>query len=461
MDSPSRKLGFITLGCRLNQSESDALIGKFIQQGFSLAEDDTDPLHVCVLNTCAVTARGEQKSRQALARIRKRHPGALIIVTGCAAEHDQAQFPQLENVIFVDTDRKHAIMEIAERALAEQGQEKLRAGIAPAGIAPDRSDFAPMGIAPDRFAFAPAAKSLHTRAALKIEDGCDNRCSYCIVPALRGKAQSRPFAECVDAACELIALGYHEIVVTGVNIQQYRDPASGKGLEPLVRALLALEGEYRLRLSSIEPEEATESLAGLFRHERLSPHLHLCLQSGADRVLALMRRKYRTSDFTALCCALRETRPLFNLTADIIVGFPGESDQDFADTLALVRACGFTHAHIFPFSPRAGCDAAELPDRPSKETVSERIMELRRLVHEIRYTFLQSLIGKEERVLVEKIHADGSAGGYGRLYIPIRVQATNGRSMGVNDFVDCIVTEVEHEGRGGLIALPRCEGRSQ
>ena len=512
MTAPPRKLGIITLGCRLNQHESDSLTGKFLQQGFSLEENpgkSDSPVQVCIVNTCAVTARGEQKSRQALARIRKQHPEAIIIVTGCAVENNQEQFQKDDKIFFVDNDRKHAIAEIAERALA---------AAQPGESSPERAPGHTPELAPNRFAFAPAASVLHTRASLKVEDGCDNECAYCIVPRVRGKAQSRPIGDCLEAARALLAKGYHEIVITGVNIQQYRDPASAEGLDMLMRALLNLEGDFRLRLSSIEPEceheniswtqntihrapplaqpawlpprkvsgddgppppdmetprqNAGDALTRLFDHERLCPHLHLCVQSGSDRVLARMRRRYRAEDIVRLCAGLRQTenphtasrggipgaakfpaRRLFNLTADIIVGFPGESDADFADTLDIVRECGFTHAHAFPFSPRPGSPAAEFSDRLSKDTVSKRMQALRRLVQENRNTFLHSLIGIQEKVLIEKIHADGSASGYGRLYVPVRIPASPDHPMRVNTFVDCEAAGLEPE-RNGLIARP-------
>jgi threonylcarbamoyladenosine tRNA methylthiotransferase MtaB len=439
MSSYSDKFGCFTLGCRLNQCESDALIGEFIRQGYAFTRDESEPLRVCILNTCAVTARGEQKSRQALTRMRKKHPDALILVTGCAVEHNRRQFLHDKKMIFIGNDRKHALAGIAAHALRDFE---------------DAENFSTQ-ITPDRFAYAPADPHLHTRASLKVEDGCDNECSYCIVPGVRGKAISLPIPACLEKARALLRLGYKEIVLTGVNLQQYRDPDSGEGLVPLARALLALEGEFRLRLSSIEPDENTQEVVRLFAgadaDEKLPLHLHLCLQSGSDRILSLMRRRYRARDFSALAAALREGARRFNLTADVIVGFPGESDEDFADTLALARECGLSHAHIFPYSPRPGCASAALPDQPSKECVRMRILELRRVVQENRKAFLLSLIGVEEKILVEKAHPGGGVSGYGRLYIPVRIPT----ARAVNSFVDCAVTGLANDGRDGLIAACR------
>ncbi|MDR2734450.1 MAG: tRNA (N(6)-L-threonylcarbamoyladenosine(37)-C(2))-methylthiotransferase MtaB [Spirochaetota bacterium] len=419
-----RKFGCVTLGCRLNQCESDALIGQFLEQGFTLVEDGKNALDVYIINTCAVTARGEQKSRQAVSRAQREHPEALIIVTGCAIEENQEQFPRGAKVLFVDNNRKHALVAIALQALNAQHGSALETPLA--------------AVDPDRFAYSPARSPRHTRAGLKVQDGCDNRCTYCIVPRVRGKAQSRPLADCCRAARELLALGYREIVLTGVNLQQYRDPESGAGLDALITQLLDLEGDYRLRLSSLEAEAGgmAARIARLFGHERLCSNLHLCLQSGSDRILAAMGRRYRAGDCLELCTALRGRERFFTITADIIVGFPGEDDQDFADTLALVRQASITHVHAFPFSARTGCPAGDLTPKLSKTEMRERMRELRRAADQNRAAFLQSLIGAKERVLIEKITPDGSASGYGRLYIPITLR---GGRFAHNTFADCTI----------------------
>jgi len=429
MSPESRKAAFVTLGCRLNQYETDSIAGELAAAGFSIIGQDTPGADLCIINTCSVTGRGEQKSRQAVARMRRLHPDALIIITGCALERDASAFSATSGVLLVDQDSKHGIARIALREMESRSTPGLALDHAPACADVQR----------DRFGFRPPAVSLHTRATLKVQDGCDNRCAYCIVPAVRGSATSRPADDCLTAARELIALGYHEIVITGVNLQQYN--SDGLDLPGLVRALLAIPGDVRWRLSSIEPDDTTPAIIGLFDNPRLCPHLHLCLQSGSDRTLRRMGRRYTTAMFLEIVRALRRIDPLFNVTGDVIVGYPGETEDDFGDTMATLETARLTHVHTFQFSPREGTPAAILDNRIPKPEMQRRSEAVRSLAARTRTSYLETLQGQSERILVEKVDPGArTIRGYGEHYIPITVTFPAHIALPeTNTIVSCLV----------------------
>jgi threonylcarbamoyladenosine tRNA methylthiotransferase MtaB len=427
MSQEARKVALITLGCRLNQYETDSLAGDFAAAGFSIIDKDTPGADVCVINTCTVTGRGEQKSRQAVARVRRQHPEALIMLTGCAVERNAEAFASTEGVILVDQDKKHAIVRLALIALDAKNKD------------PASSQSM---IKADRFGFTPPAVSLHTRATLKVQDGCDNQCSYCIVPSVRGKAKSRPLEDCLSAARQLVALGYHEIVLTGVNLQQYAH--AGYELTDLVQALLALPESFRLRLSSIEPDETSPRIISLFENPRLCPHLHLCLQSGSDRTLLRMGRRYTSAMFLDLIGRLREIDPLFNITGDVIVGYPGETVQDFEETLATLKQAALTHAHTFQFSPREGTKAFLLGEQIPAPEMRRRSEGVRALVAENRARYLVSMQDQNQTILVERADVPNhTVRGYGQHFIPITLAVPEGEILPqTNTLVPCRISGI-------------------
>lgn len=403
MGIKTRKAAFMTLGCRINQYETDSLAGEFSAAGFSIIDHNNPGADVCVINTCSVTGRGEQKSRQAVARMRRLHPEALLIITGCAVERNASAFAAQPGILLVDQDRKHAIARLAIERLAAGSTSSL----------PNLES-----IPRDRFNFSPPAVSLHTRASLKVQDGCNNHCSYCIIPQVRGAAISRPAADCLEAAQQLIQLGYREIVISGVNLQQYS--SGGLTLTDLVKRLLELPGTTRFRISSIEPDEQSFGIVELFAHPRLCPHLHLCLQSGSDTILAQMGRHYTRSLFLEIVQKLRESDPLFNISADVIVGYPGELDENFTATLDAIRAARLSHAHTFQFSAREGTRAADLDGQVPLRIMQERSEAVRALVATIRAQYLTMFQGKSEELLVERVDPiRQTAQGYGQHYLPI------------------------------------------
>ncbi|MCK4855409.1 MAG: MiaB/RimO family radical SAM methylthiotransferase, partial [Bacteroidales bacterium] len=255
------------------------------------------------------------------------------------------------------------------------------------------------------------------RSLIKIQDGCDNFCTFCIVPFVRGRAISRPFEKIRENILQVLDFGYREIVLTGVNIGRYDH--KGTNFESLVEKILDIPGNFRVRISSIEPDGYGDRFIELFQHPKLMPHLHLCLQSGSDAVLLRMRRMYTLSEFRSLVDKFRNRHPDFNLTTDIIVGFPGETEPDFQSTCNVVKDIGFSHIHTFKYSRRKGTRADRMPDQVPEKVKSERSEHIRQIGEENKRKYRSSLLGKTERVLVEKT-GDGSARGYGEHYVPVR-----------------------------------------
>jgi len=393
----SRKIAFKTLGCRLNQFETDSLASEFHNAGYRLV-DFEDKADVYVVNTCTVTNQSDKKSRNLINHASRRPGDALLVVTGCMVN---SQKEALENrdtsTYFVENNKKTSIFPMVQ---AHYEGEILH----------------PNTLDPDVFDFKPADRTFHTRSLIKIQDGCDNFCTFCIVPLVRGRATSRPFEKIRENILQVLDFGFREIVLTGVNIGRYDH--EGTNFESLVEKILDIPGDFRVRISSIEPDGYGDPFLELFQHPKLMPHLHLCLQSGSDAVLLRMRRMYTLSDFRYLVDKFRKSHPDFNLTTDIIVGFPGETASDFQSTCEVVRDIGFSHIHTFKYSRRKGTRADRLPDQVPEKVKAERSEHIRQIGEENKRRYRFSLIGTTEQVLVEKT-SQGMARGYGEHYVPI------------------------------------------
>ena len=336
-------LDIVTFGCRLNVYESEIMRARATEAGLSDA---------IIVNTCAVTAEAERQARQTIRRLRRERPGARIIVTGCAVQIDPARYaamPEIDQVI--------------------GNVEKLRTE---SYVTSDRASTPRVAVA-DIMSVRETAAHLvegfdgHSRAFIQVQQGCDHRCTFCVIPFGRGNSRSLPLGAIVEQARQIVAAGYREIVLSGVDITAFGGDLPGRPtLGQLVRRLLALVPELpRLRLSSLDPVEIDEELWRLIgEEERLMPHLHLSLQAGDDLVLKRMKRRHNRADALAACRRARERRPGIALGADLIAGFPTESAAMFANTLALVEECGLTHLHVFPYSARPGTAAARMPQLP-------------------------------------------------------------------------------------------------
>lgn len=390
---------FVTFGCKANQYDTQVLREALARRGWREGPERPD---LVVVNTCTVTAEAGRKARQLARRIAREEPGARICMTGCLAQSEPELLRALPNVEWVlgNGEAKRPANFLRELG-HELDPEEL--GI-PAGI----TEFAG-----------------HTRAFLKIQDGCDMACSFCIIPSVRGPSRSRPAAELRAEVERLVQAGHVEIVLCGIHIGHWgRD--LGARLPDLLRELARAEplGEdgaplrFRLRLSSIEATEVGDDLLEVLRAhpERIAPHLHMPMQAGDDALLARMNRWYDRDEYLASCARIRAAldRPAF--TADVLVGFPGETDAEFANTLEAVRAAGFARVHVFPFSPRPGTAAAALGPPPPPEAVRERRAALSELAHGLGEDYRRGLGGAREHVVLEG--GAGLAGRYQRVRVP-------------------------------------------
>lgn len=380
------RVAFFTLGCKVNQYDTAAMARLFRRQGWQVV-DFGEEADAYVVNTCAVTRRSEAKSRQAVRQARRRHPGAVVAVCGCYPQGRAEEVLLATGAdVVLGTRGRARIVSLVERALA--GKKPLVAA----------EDFT------TGYEELPAEGGERTRAFLKVQEGCDMRCSYCLVPLVRGPARSRDPEAALAEARRLLEAGYREIVLTGIQLGAYgRDLGEEEGLARLVERVASLEGLWRLRLSSVEPTDLSSGLLRVMRERStVCPHLHLPLQSGSDRILQAMGRPYTTAGYLEVVERARETIPDLALSTDLLVGFPGEEEEDFRCTLQAVREAGFMRLHVFPFSPRPGTPAATWPQQVPEEVKEERARHLRELGADLAAAFARRFWGETVEVLVEE-----------------------------------------------------------
>ncbi|HPM83179.1 MAG TPA: tRNA (N(6)-L-threonylcarbamoyladenosine(37)-C(2))-methylthiotransferase MtaB [Candidatus Anammoximicrobium sp.] len=406
-----------TLGCKVNQYETEFVREALLGIGYRDAAAG-EPADLCVVNTCTVTAEGDAKSRQVIRRLARENPAARIVVMGCYATRAPDEVASLPGVTDVITDKRELPDWLARFGVAD----------VPTGISQFQG---------------------RSRAYVKVQDGCLLRCSYCIIPHVRPPLTSRPLPLILDEVRRLRDHGYREIVLTGIHLGHYgvegnwgKSKSEWTRLWHLVREIACIEGDFRVRLSSLEATEVTRELVQVMADypEKICPHLHLCLQSGSDAVLRRMRRRWSARMFLERCEMVRRSLDQPAFTTDVIVGFPGETDEDFEQTCRLVREVGFSKVHIFPFSPRRGTSAAQMPDRVPDHVRGERGRHLAVIEHELREQYFRSLIGRNLRVLLEA-PSDATAGhavGTSCRYAP--VELPSGSELG--KLVDVVARDV-------------------
>jgi threonylcarbamoyladenosine tRNA methylthiotransferase MtaB len=389
-----------SLGCKLNQAEAQQLERELAAAGYRLValEDGAD---IYILNTCTVTHIADRKSRHLLRLARRRNPAARLVVTGCYAERAPYELARLPGV---------------EMVLGNDLKERLIERLGP----PERGGAAASPPRPER----PAGQS-RTRAFVKIQDGCRGGCVYCIVPLVRGAEKSLPAATVLARVQERAAEGCREVVLTGTEVGRY---AGGSGLEALLARILVETTIARVRLSSLQPGEVSTGLIGLWRDPRLCPHFHLSLQSGSDAVLRRMNRRYAASDYLEAVKLIRQVVPEAAITTDIIVGFPGETEEEFLETLGMCRRVGFARVHVFPFSPRPGTAAASLYGQVSALVKAARVYQALSLAKELSLAFRQKFVGRTMDVLWEKETGgiwSGLTGNYIKVYMKSQAGLSN------------------------------------
>jgi threonylcarbamoyladenosine tRNA methylthiotransferase MtaB len=377
-----------SLGCRLNQSELEALARQLVAQGHHVV-DDPARADVCVVNTCAVTAEAERKTRHLLRALARANPRARIAVLGCAATLRPDELASFPNVAWV---------------IPNPEKERAAETLTPSPLSPFPS--------PTQWERGREGGEVRvrrrTRAFVKIQDGCENACTYCIVHILRGPVRSRPPEEVVAEIAARVAEGYQEAVLTGVNIGAYgRDLGLKDGLAGLIAAILARTDLPRLRLSSVEPWDVDEPLLALWPDPRLCRHLHLPLQSGCEATLRRMGRRMTAAAYARLVERIRAAVPEMAITTDIIVGFPGEDEAEFAGSLAFVERMAFARLHVFPFSPRPGTPAARMEGQVPEPVVRERAARMRELGEHLAARYRRQFLGRELEVLWERRRRDG------------------------------------------------------
>ncbi|MFZ2286013.1 MAG: tRNA (N(6)-L-threonylcarbamoyladenosine(37)-C(2))-methylthiotransferase MtaB [Bacteroidales bacterium] len=402
-----RKVAFHTLGCKLNFAETSTIARTFTEEGYERVSPDSHA-DIHVINTCTVTDAADRKCRQAVRKIIHRNPGAFIAVVGCYAQLRQEEAAAIEGVdlvlgTFEKFDLASYIDSLDKRTAPEiHSCENIGAeGFISSWSAGDR-----------------------TRSFLKVQDGCDYRCSYCTVPLARGKSRNPFISEIVEEARSIAASGVREIVLTGVNVGDF-GKSTGETLEQLLNSLTQVKGIERLRLSSIEPELLTDSIIDLIASKKmLMPHLHMPLQSGSDRILGLMRRRYRREVFRERVMRIRDKMPDAGIGADVIVGFPGETEEEHQETYHFLENLPISYLHVFSFSPRPGTPAAEMPGEPGKNEKERRSRQLIKLSESRRMLSMRNASGKIHDVLFEKRSTEGMVAGltgnYLRVLAPFR-----------------------------------------
>jgi len=422
-----KTVSFKTLGCRLNQFETDALVTGFHNAGYRIV-DFGEPSDVAVINTCTVTNQSDQKSRHTINHAASLNKSSVLVVTGCMVDNHRESLESSPQITYlVDNERKHQILPLVEGHFKG---EVLHPDKLPGNV----------------FAFDTVERSLHTRTSIKIQDGCDNFCTFCIIPSVRGKAISRPSQDIIDNVKQVVDNGFREIVLTGVNIGRY--DSDGLGFEDIIEKVLEVPGEFRVRISSLEPDGFSERFHELFDHPKLAPHLHLCLQSGSERVLLNMRRMYTAKQFSQTVERFRKRHEDFNFTTDIIVGFPGETEEDFNETLRLAEDVRFSHIHTFRYSRRAGTRADRMDGQVPEKVKAARSEAVRSLSENSRLVYFESMIGREQTVLIEKFDQNGYAHGYGEHYIPVHF---NARGREENRFEKVRLNSVDESGHRGML----------
>jgi threonylcarbamoyladenosine tRNA methylthiotransferase MtaB len=374
-----KRIAFTTLGCKANWSDSEALLQALARVGFAIVPF-ADEADAYVVNTCTVTAIASAQSRQLLRRAKRRSPGALVIATGCYGEVSRDKLAVLEGVdaIFGVADRERLITYLCERLGAEADYTGL---VSQVGM-------------------VPAEQQSRARAFVKIQEGCDRRCAYCIVPQARGQNRSMPQEQVVETLRGL-SRAHREIVLAGIDIGQYgRDLGDGARLRDLLARLVSEESISRIRLSTLDPKIIDDEMVSLIAGRGICRHVHISIQSGSDEVLARMRRGYGAADIERAALALDESVPGVAITGDIIAGFPGEREDEHLETMQLLRRLPLAGLHVFPYSRRKGTLAYRMDDQIPKDVRKRRAAEIRALAHRMRMDYLESQLGHSFEVIV-------------------------------------------------------------
>ena len=407
-----KKVAFYTLGCKVNQYETEAMLELFEKEGYEKAETE-DYADVYVINTCTVTHMSDRKSRQYIRRMKKKNPDAIIAVVGCYSQVSPEEILSIDevNLVMGTNDRKKIVEEV----------KKIDASRKVSTV--------------DDIMKVKAFEEIEinktngkTRAFLKIQDGCDRYCSYCIIPYARGRVRSRDLEIIVKEVENLAANGYKEVVLTGIHVASYGKDIKDSDIKLLdvIKQINDIEGIERIRLSSVEPilftDEFVEAVSTM---DKVCPHYHLSLQSGCDETLKRMKRRYTTEEYKAIVDRLRAAIPNVSITTDVIVGFPGETNEEFDKTYEFLKDIELTHMHVFKYSPRKGTPAATMENQVDPSTKHDRSEKLLQLNEENFNKFGQKMLDKEFNVLFEQKVGDNKYEGLTENYVKVIVESDN------------------------------------
>ena len=397
-----------TLGCKVNQYDTQAMLELFMKEGYQTVSVDQQA-DVYLINTCTVTGTGDKKSLQAIRKIRREHPDSFLIVCGCMAQIQGEQLLSTGADLIVGTQRRNDVITLMDQVRAT--------GLPLSAVQPLRDDqpFECLSV---------SSMNEHTRAVLKIQEGCDNHCSYCIIPSVRGPVRSRPLEDICQETDRLSKAGFCEIVLTGIHLCSY-----GKDLHPrislldVIRAVQETDGIRRIRLGSLEPTVATPAFAAeLRRMNKICPQFHLALQSGSSTVLARMRRRYNSAQYLQAVENLRREFPHAAFTTDILTGFPGETEAEFEETKRMIETVGFARIHVFPYSARPDTPAAAMEGQLTSAEKERRARELIALGRSVAHKYLSYWVGRETTLIPEE-KIDGCWEGYTPEYIRVRLRS--------------------------------------
>jgi len=392
------KVALDTLGCKLNQAETELFAQQFAEAGYRLVSS-VGEADIYVLNTCTVTHIADRKSRHLLRMAHRCNPKALVVATGCYAQRAPNELAQLEGVDLV---------------LNNEQKSQLRQVLEESGRLGDLGHRQPASCGYPIF---------RTRAFIKMQDGCTNFCAYCIVPLVRGGEKSLPAEDVLAEVKHRVAQGCQEVVLTGVRVGAYHD--NGANLKGLLERILNEAGITRVRLSSLQPQEISRELIGLWQDERLCPHFHLSLQSGSESVLRRMKRRYSLDEYQQAVSLIRSIVLEAAITTDVIAGFPGETDEEFAESYDFCRQMGFARIHVFPYSSREGTEAARLPQRVEDKVKRQRCQKMLALAEESARNFRRQFQGRMMMVLWEKQSEEGLWSGLTGNYLKVYARSRN------------------------------------
>lgn len=426
------RVAFHTLGCKVNQYETEAMKNQFEEKNHTIV-DEHEVADVYVINTCSVTSLADRKSRQYIRKMKKLSPDAVVAVTGCYAQVNTEEVAAVEGVnLVIGTNEKPHLVDYVTDYVKQHRDDIDKTHVLKYE---DLNDFVDWGTV--------ISSESRTRAYVKIQEGCNRFCTYCIIPYARGPVRSRPADDIINECKTLVENGYKEIILTGINT------ALCDNLDEIFDRLEEMEGEFRVRLSSLEPTVINaEYVKKLFKYKRLCHHLHLSLQAGSDHILSEMNRRYNRQEYVDIVNTLYSFDENYGITTDIIVGFPGETDEDFQDTLDMVEKCDFCKVHAFKYSRRTGTKAADMPDQIMPTVKKQRSRELMEFAEKVSVKFFEKNLGTVRQVLFEEYDqkARGVAGytdNYIRSYLPCSEEEA---SEYVNRILDVSIDEVFNDG---------------